>query len=243
VCFIYIHSFLLYNLPIEAIKYKTNKQVEEILHNCSLLAVGEFHGVAQNAELYLRLFREFDFDVLALEYPQSLIPHLEAYLKGESDIIDHYSLHHPADGRVNFEYLSVIKALHDENLLKHIVYFDNEESFKDWNARDEMYAREFLKQYDPGLKTLIVAGAYHTGLDKFFSEYEDETLVPMCFHLREELGEFPTVKIVYHTGEYYNFSVQKFDKDPPTTNENYWEISEDGIIEFNIIKASPITLN
>lgn len=188
-------------------------KVDIIKYN--IFAIGEVHGVADNADLYLTIFNEFNFDCIALEYPVDCLDDLIKFLKiGEHP--KHWFFQEINDGRFNYEMLSVLKVLFDNKKLKQIICYDKRKNTTIWNEREVDYAEAFIEQYKPNLKTLIIGGGYHIRTEPFESEYEKGILYPMCYYLQKKYGIFPTSKITYASGEFFNYEKQKFeDKDIP----------------------------
>lgn len=236
-------------LPISYLKNAASREAESTIKSAAIFAVGEFHGVRENAELYLKILKKFEFKTIALEYPQSLRSSLEDFLKEQGDapisssskLPKHYSLEKLTDGRVNLEYLEFLRQAINECGVKKLIFFDNESNTISWNERDEKYAKEFLKDYDPEAKTLLIAGGYHTKLDPFESEHEEGTLVPMLHLLKKKIDKISVCEIRYNSGEFYNFGIKKFSEKNIREKENFWEIDKSGKIIFNIIKAHSIS--
>ena len=206
-------------------------------HN--LLAIGESHGVKENANIYYYFFKEFGFNTIALEYPLNIQSALIHFI--DKNVLSDSLVNRPVgDGRFNLEYLALLKRLHKERMLKNLFCFDSATSTKTWNERDALYAENFLNKYNPKNKTLLIAGNWHTKKEPFTSEYEPGELVPMCKILSDKIGDFPEIKIVYHSGSLYNFEIKRLDSG---------EIFEDHLEKINnmnyllhVKTATPITL-
>lgn len=170
-----------------------------------LLAVGEIHGVKENAELYKTLIKLLDIDTVALEYPVSAQELLLIFLK-TGEYPDHYAFKELADGRINTEMLVMLKELYDSGQIKDIICFDNEIDIKHWNERDKEYANVFLTAHEKldNPRTIIIAGRMHVRPTPFSIETDNKMeqgeLYSMVYHLRKVIGHFPIININYSNG-------------------------------------------
>ncbi|OGC68819.1 hypothetical protein A2415_02640 [candidate division WWE3 bacterium RIFOXYC1_FULL_39_7] len=206
-------------------------------HN--ILAIGESHGVKENANIYYYFFKEFGFNTIALEYPLSIQSALTHFI--DKNVLSDSLLNRPVgDGRFNLEYLALLRRLHKERMLKNLFCFDSATSTKTWNERDASYAKNFLNNYNPKNKTLLIAGNWHTKKETFTSEYETGELVPMCKIISDKIGDFPEIKIIYHSGSLYNFEIKQLDNGE--IFENHLEKINNMNYLLHVKKATPITL-
>jgi hypothetical protein len=120
------------------------------------------------------------------------------------------------------------------------ICFDTDKPTDTWNGRDEICAKNFFEEYTPSNKTLLIAGNLHTKKEKFRSKYAEGELVPMCYILKNKIGDFPECKIIYHRGSLYNFEIKEFDNVP--IEENYLEKLDNLNYILHMKEASPITL-
>ncbi len=174
-----------------------------------LFGIGEVHGVKDNVDLYFTVLQQFNFESIALEYPVDCILDLMNFIKNDVSP-RHWFFQEINDGRFSYEMLSMLKLLYESGKLKKIICYDKRKDTIDWNSRDKDYADAFLENYDPNFKMLITGGNYHVKSAPFKSPNEKGTFYPMCWHLKEKLGNFPTAKIVYVSGEFFNFEKQSF---------------------------------
>lgn len=207
----------------------------------NLFGIGEVHGVANNAELYLKVFEELDLEAIALEYPVDCIDDLMKFVEiGEYP--KHWFFQEINDGRFNYEMLSVLKKLFNKDKLQKIICYDKRKNTTSWNEREQDYANAFIEQYDPSFKTLIIGGNYHLKTKPFKFDEKEGSLYPMCYFLKEKYGAFPIAEIIYTNGEFYNFEKQFFKKLSTTYDEDIIKIS-DYEYKFVIRDAKAIRLS
>jgi hypothetical protein len=212
---IYNSSMLINNkeIPIKEldIKWTPNAlgSLKKEIESTNLLAIGEVHGVKDNADFYYTMAKEFKFDVLALEYPTDLREPLEKFLN-DGTFPNHYTLKELDDGRVSYEMLACLKILYDEKIIKSIICFDGQINMDHWNERDIDYANQFTEQYNPNFRTLIIAGGYHVKTESFTADFEKGDLYGMAYHLKQKLEDFPVCNINYVGGQFYNYGVKEF---------------------------------
>ena len=186
-------------------------ELSSAIDSKKLLGIGEVHGVKDNVDLYFTVFEKFGFDCIALEYPVDCHSDLLSFLK-TGELTDHWFFSEINDGRFNHEMLSMLKILHESGQLKKIICYDKRNNTTVWNERDKDYADAFLENYDENLKTLVTGGGHHLKTETFELPQETGNLYPMGYHLKETLGDFPTAKIIYTSGEFFNFGKQSFQK-------------------------------
>ena len=218
------------------------KELSRDIDKTNLLMVGEVHGVRENACFYYTLFVEFGFEIMALEYPVSFKEELEKFLI-TGIFPSHYSIEHISDGRVNLEYLALLRNLRKDGLLKGLICFDSEVHTSVWNERDLSYSEQFLNNYDSKLRTLVVAGNLHARKDVFTSALEngDQRLWPMGYHVKNRLGDFPVCKVVYHGGSFYNFGPKNF-TGKRHISENYLVKASSMWYEMHLKEISSVTV-
>ncbi|WP_043636990.1 hypothetical protein [Nonomuraea candida] len=161
------------------------------LAESGLLLLGEVHGVRENPLIVQELMRTLGLATLALEWPEQLQPHLDAYLAGRG------GLGHPlwwtGDGRITAGHLAVLKAMTGVR----IILFDGSTPTSDWSQRDATMARRVLDAHSE--RTLVLAGNLHT--ETSVTDFG----VPMGAHLAAAQPAMRSVRIVYGAGSFYNF--------------------------------------
>lgn len=187
-----------------------------------LLMVGEVHGVKNNIEFYTELIKLFDIDTLAIELPKNFLNTPNGK--------------YPLDGRFSKE---ISELIGQTNL--RVIYFDTEDTVATWNQRDEQMAKNFLAEFGPSHKTLLVAGNYHTKMTPIVNE-KNETLYPMGFYLKQKLGNFPICTLRYLNGQFYNYDLQSFDDSSNNFSGESMIQTSEYEFEYTILDAKPITL-
>lgn len=184
-------------------------QLRNDIEETKIFGIGEVHGVADNSDLYFSIFEEFNFECIALEYPVDCHTDLIKFLE-TGEYPTHWFFQEINDGRFSHEMLSMLKKLFESGKLKKVICFDKRKNTIIWNERDQDYADAFFDQYNKNLKTLIVAGGYHIRTEPFELEGEKGPVYPMCYHLKAKYGIFPTAKVIYTNGEFYNYGKKHF---------------------------------
>ncbi|MCK2213487.1 hypothetical protein MF672_006725 [Actinomadura sp. ATCC 31491] len=167
------------------------------LDGCGLLLLGEVHGVRENPLIILGLMRLLGLTSLALEWPEDLGPHLDAYLAGEG------GLDHPmwwlGDGRVTAGHLAVLKRVDGLR----VTLFDGGPFTGDWSQRDAAMARRVLAARAEPM--LVVAGNAHTGTSP------SDLGLPMGACLASARPALESVRIDYGRGSFYNIEPRRID--------------------------------
>jgi hypothetical protein len=228
---------------IKFLKEDAVKNLRKDIEEKRIFGIGEVHGVADNADLYFSFIGEFGFEAIALEYPVECLDDLMKFLE-TGDYPKHWFFHEINDGRFSHEMLSMLKALFDAKKLKKVICYDKRKDTTVWNERDQDYADAFAEQYDPSLKTLIIGGGHHIKTEPFEVEYEEGTLYPMCYHLKQKYGTFPTSEITYTGGEFYNFEKQQFaDYDFPEEEGSLIKADEDYKYHFILRNVKAVSVD
>ena len=130
------------------------------LHETGLLLFGEQHGQPQTPRAVYTLMRRLSLRGLALEWEADLRPLVDGFLSEGLDATDALS----EDGRVTAGHFAVLAKLRDEERLERLILMD--ETARDWTGhwseRDAGMARTLLRDRDPSVPTLVVAGGFHT---------------------------------------------------------------------------------
>jgi len=183
--------------------------VYQVVHK-KLLAIGEIHGAYENTLIYKQLIEKLQIQELALEWPAQLAKIFNKFF--QTSAMDLSALgRHIGDGRINTDYLLLFRKLFKQGKVRKFIYFDDASDYAglpSWNIRDKSYAKQFLRQYNPDVRTLIVAGNLHTGVEPFTAAFEKGDLLPMLYHVQRKTGMFAVCTIKYYQGSFYNFGVQ-----------------------------------
>jgi hypothetical protein len=125
-----------------------------------LFLLGERHKRTEPPRAIYTLMRRLDFRGLALEWESDLRPLVDAYLAERVDASAALS----EDGRVTEGHFAVLAHLRDEGRLEHLVLMDetSREWTGHWTERDAGMARTLLRDRNPAVPTLVVAGGFHT---------------------------------------------------------------------------------
>lgn len=218
-------------------------QLAQDILDSNFLLIGEIHGVKENAFLYYSLFKLFEFNTIALAYPESLEKPLTNFL--ETGVFPiHASTENMSDGNVNKTYLLMLKQLHTDNLLERIVFIDpDDKEFSHWNDKEKAMFENIKSRCTEG-KTLIITGNLHTKTDPFESRStqpsESGTLIPLGYHLRTHYGNLPICEIKYHSGQFYNFGIKDFPKSHTPEYMLYKRNSAPKMYDIHINKASSV---
>lgn len=197
-----------FNLP--------TKLIEEFKRT-GILAIGEIHGIKENYNFYNSLLNNLPFKPnLAIEMTSIEKIEFEKYLSGEE--VDSSKL--SSDGRLNVEYFAFLKNYIKENSNVKIIYFDikeeNLENLKNkQKTRDEIMANNLLNELEKPV--VIIAGNIHT--EKKMFDTGDNKIYPMGLFLKQKLGDFPVVQILYSFGNYFNFTIREFKTKEVLLNE------------------------
>jgi len=191
---------------------KVKKMLEEQIKNCGFCVVGEVHGVKENASFYKFLIKTFNFNCIALEWPERYKSNLNTYFKDPSDMKGVFN-HIDEDGRFYIELLNILKEVYDSKRIEKIVFLDAynpmDSSF-DWNKRDVSMVKVLKENLSPELRMLVITGNLHTNKTPFINKGPNEERFPLGYHIRKELGEFPLITMRYLSGSYYNFGRNSF---------------------------------
>lgn len=127
-----------------------------------LFLLGERHKRTETPRAIYTLMRRLDFRGLALEWESDLRQLVDGYLAERIDASAALS----EDGRVTAGHFAVLGRLRDEGRLEHLVLMDetSREWTGHWTERDAGMARTLLRDRDPAVPTLVVAGGFHTTL-------------------------------------------------------------------------------
>jgi hypothetical protein len=154
-----VAAYSVYELPaqfeVEALAAATSGS-----RTTGLFLLGERHKEAETPRAIYTLMRRLDFRRLALEWEADLRPLIDAYLEGRADASAALS----EDGRVTVGHFALLARLQDEGRLEHLVLLD--ETSRNWRGhwteRDAGMAQTLLRERNPAVPTLLVAGGFHT---------------------------------------------------------------------------------
>jgi hypothetical protein len=125
-----------------------------------LFLLGEQHKQAETPAAIYTLMRRLDLRGLALEWESDLRSVVDAYLADGANAGAALS----EDGRVTEGHFGLLARLRDEGRLERLILMD--ETSRDWSGpwteRDAGMARTLLRERDPAVPTLVVAGRFHT---------------------------------------------------------------------------------
>lgn len=134
----------------------------EGLASTGLFLLGEQHQQRANPRAIYTLMRRLDIRGLALEWESDLGPLVNAYLAERVDASAALS----DDGRITAGHFALLARLRDERRLERLILMDetSREWAGHWTERDAGLARKLLRERDPAVPTLAVAGSFHTTL-------------------------------------------------------------------------------
>lgn len=165
-----------------------------------LLLLGEVHGVRENPLLARALMRVFGLTRLALEWPEGLVPVIEAF-QATGTLADHWLLW-AGDGRITAGHLAVLA---ERTAAGPAVLFDGTIGADwSWSDRDEAMAGRILAAASPRTRMLVVAGNAHTPTAR------TELGVPMGAWLARKRPGVREIRINYGGGRYYNMRPGQF---------------------------------
>jgi hypothetical protein len=134
----------------------------EGLASTGLFLLGEQHQQRETPRAIYTLMRRLDIRGLALEWESDLRPLVDAFLAEGVDA----SVALSEDGRITEGHFALLARLRDERRLERLILMD--ETARDWTGhwteRDAGMARTLLRERDPAVPTLVVAGGFHTTL-------------------------------------------------------------------------------
>lgn len=219
------------SLPVE-FESRAADAFEQMLNGQRLALLGEMHGVSENPAGLYAIMKRFQIRGVGLEWQPNLGPMIDEYLK--TGQLDFSQIANSADGRITAGHLALLKRLHEEGELAKLLLFDDPE-WKDWNARDRRMAEHVLRDREPNISTLIVAGNLHARTESF----EDEGTMhhPMGENLKTALPGMPAGGFVYQSGRFYNLGSKQFEEQPGRLATARWELQPDGRFTLTIPEA------
>jgi hypothetical protein len=154
-----------------------------------LFLLGEQHKQAETPAAIYTLMRRLDLRGLALEWESDLRPVVDAYLADGADTSAALS----EDGRVTEGHFALLARLQGEGRLERLILMDetSREWAGPWTERDAGMARTLLRERDPAIPTLVVAGRFHTTIGA------EPTMATL---LERELAGVPNGVLEYATG-------------------------------------------
>lgn len=226
-----VEAYHVDSLPVE-FESQAAEAFENGLRGQRLAVLGEMHGASENPAGLYALMKRFNIRGLALEWQAQLRPMIDEYFR--TGRFDFSQIAKSADGRITAGHFAFLKRLHDEGGLSQLILFDDPE-WEDWNTRDRQMAEHVLRDRDPSVPTLIVAGNLHARTEPF----EDEGAMhhPMGEHLKTALPSLPAGQFVYQTGRFYNLGSKRFDQQPNRLPVPRWTIQENGRFALTIPEA------
>lgn len=226
-----IEGYRVDSLPVE-FDAQAAATFEKALAQQHLALLGEMHGVSENPAAIHAIMQRFNIRGLALEWPAQLRPMIDEYV--QTGRLDFPQIAKSADGRITAGHFALLKRLHDEESLSQLVLFDDP-TWADWNVRDRRMAENIVRDHDPDVPTLIVAGNLHARTEPF----EDEGMMhhPVGEHLKTSLPSLPAGEFVYQSGRFYNLGSKQFDEQPSRLVVARWELKPDGRFTLTLPEA------
>jgi hypothetical protein len=163
-----------------------------------LFLLGEAHDRHVTPQALYTLVHAVGFRALALEWEPVLEPVVQRFLG--TNRIDVPSNLEPSfasgDGTLTAGHFALLRRLHDERRLERLILFDDTPTdfAGPWAERDERMAEYLLRERDPSLPTLAVAGGFHT----LTAEQSDGA--PLGGRVVDAIGPVPTGRLEYATG-------------------------------------------
>ncbi len=234
--------FLLMNI-VDSLKNKA-KQYKYIV-------IGELHGVQENVLVLEDLLKEgivkvdchatFAFE-WSLTKKENIV--LNDYLSGKIQWSDKRfekiinKLYQEQSGVFSDQHLLFIKKVKSINLKKHrkiikIIGFSHHSD--DWNRRDQLMAKSVMEMSEDTDTVFVLTGNLHARRYSFSFGENQDTLVPLAFHLPVE--QTFSVKISYKKGRFYNFGLKDINESKDDSSEKFYDTL------FCLEKATPITLS
>jgi hypothetical protein len=229
-CSVKINFVKIFNLP---------KNLIEEYEKTGILAIGEYHGVKENYQVYENILNELPVvPNLAIEVKDTERKELEKFLNDEE--MDETKFHD--DGRLNNEFFKFLKEFKMKYPEKKLICFDEMDSdiefLKSINiSRDEQMANNFLNKIEKPI--LIISGNIHVKKEPI--EIENFKIIPMGNYIKNKLGNFPVLSIIPTSGSFYNYKIIEI---IPISNVDLNVIIDKGDLNYRIYieKASPVSL-
>jgi len=198
------------------LKFKIPSEIIDEFNKTGVLAFGEIHGVKENYDFYDEFLNELPFKPnIALEIKNYEKEELDKYIANQE--IDSSRL--SKDGRLNLDLFKFLKKYKEKNNQIKIFSFDENIKSKDDLSsknlsRDEEMAINFLNIYEKPI--VIISGNLHT--EKEIIYYTGQEIIPMCYFLKNKIGDFPVIRVRPVSGNYWNFELKEvnLEIDSPT---------------------------
>jgi hypothetical protein len=213
------------------------KIIEEYLKT-GILAIGEYHGVQENYEVYKNILNSLpNIPNLAVEVKDTERIEFEKFLMGKEFNPSKFR----DEGRLNLEFFNFLKYFKENYPNKKIIYFDEMDSdlelLKQKNfSRDEHMANNFLEKLEKPI--IIIAGNLH--LQKNIINLGNKQISPMGHLIKEKIGDFPFISVVPMSGSQYNYGVKELDIITDRNANEFYEKEDNKYLLF-IEKATPST--
>jgi hypothetical protein len=190
-------------LPTDFDDEAVNFLVDDIVSG-NVFALGETHGVKENASVIYTLVKKFKFRQLGIEWDKDMNKVIELYQN--EGVLDFNSIKNSCDGRITSSYFNLLKKIKAEGLVDAVFFFDDKDS---WLKRDEVMAQEIIGHTSENVPTIIVAGGAHTSLMDI-REGDGTMHSSMIKFLEEKEKSFSLGEIKYLSGQYFNNAVKNF---------------------------------
>lgn len=197
--------------------------VRRSLDESGLLLLGEVHGVRENPLIARALVRAFGLNALALEWPDELVPVIDAFMI--SGVLEDHPLLWLGDGRITAGHLAVLRERAESGPLNLTLFDGTASAYGSWSARDEAMAGLILAR--PGTTTattaatgttatagttattaatgtLVVAGNAHTPTSP------THLGIPLGACLARQRPGVLDIRIRYGSGHFYNCEPRRF---------------------------------
>jgi hypothetical protein len=162
-----------------------------------LIWIGEIHGIKENYYIYKYLIERFNFNQVALEYPQEL----QLFSKDKFLKYKNYK-----DGRFSQESFEFFNWLYEKHI--NLICFNNRLPTGDQQAQEDQMAKLLIKEYKTE-KVLVITGNFHSQLTK---QYTPNKILPMAALVKLRINNLLNIGISYAGGNFFNFGIKEINK-------------------------------
>jgi len=214
-------------------------QVLAKFNEVGIMSIGERHGIRENYEIIKSILDQlFVKPHLAVEMGYLEKIEFEKFKRGEE--VDGKNISDKA--RISLEYFQLLKNYVEQNPQVKILFFQENTKNSVPKSYDEQYADFFLENFEKPI--LIISGETHARKEVINFSWGGPPMYPMCYFIKNQLGDFPMLKFFPASGTEYRVD---FDKsginsipDQDVQTEVFTEIGENSYLYY-YPKATPIT--
>lgn len=209
------------------------KKILDLYEKVGVMSLGERHGIKENYDIYQQILNSLPQKPnLAIEFGYFDKIEFQNFLNNKKLDLKYIQ----GDGRVNLEYFNFLKNYLLDNQNTKIIYLD-EELERNEISRDEQQYIYFLKNFERPM--VIICGETHARKEPIHWS-EGNIQIPMCFYVKNALGDFPNIRIMPASGAcYYMNKITEIPKDDKLCGIIIDK--GDNIYEYNFEKATPTT--